>query len=161
MIFRGIKSIFSDDYYYELVSKNIIGFIEKIQKYNRVLLTSLIKIIGETSKTSFSFNSEPLKEITGTKTTQLRWSANHAISNQIDEEPAFDFGGYMKFYANKESFNVLHRTNGVGADFKLLGLIFDVELRMHRGISTIAREASWRLQSVLRPLRFFSLRSKP
>ena len=103
MIFRGIKSIFSDDYYYELVSKNIIGFIEKIQKYNRVLLTSLIKIIGETSKTSFSFNSEPLKEITGTKTTQLRWSANHAISNQIDEEPAFDFGGYMKFYANKKA----------------------------------------------------------
>ena len=27
---------------------------------------------------------------------------------------------------------------------------------MHRGISTIAREAGWRLQSVLRPRRFFS-----
>ena len=62
----------------------------------------------------------------------------------------------VKFDPDKESFHVLHRTNGVGEDFKLLGLIFDVELRMHSGISTIAREAGWRLQSVLRPRRFFS-----
>ena len=64
-------------------------------------------------------------------------------ANSVDFDPA------------KESLHVLHRTNGVGEDFKLLGLTFDVELRMGRGVSILAREAGWRLQSVLRPRMFF------
>ena len=39
--------------------------------------------------------------------------------------------------------------NGVGEDFKLLGITFAVELRMGRGVSTLAREAGWRLFCII------------
>ena len=64
----------------------------------------------------------------------------------------------VKFDPGKESFHILHRTRGQGNDFKLLGLVFDVGLRMGSAISELAREAGWRLQAVLRPRRFFSRR---
>ena len=62
----------------------------------------------------------------------------------------------VRFDASKESFHVLHRTNGHGDEFKLLGVIFDVELRMGSAVSALAREGGWRLRTVLRPRRFFS-----
>ena len=40
----------------------------------------------------------------------------------------------------------------------MLGLHFDESLRMNVAVSELAREAGWRLQSVLRPRRFFSER---
>ena len=64
----------------------------------------------------------------------------------------------VKFDPGKESFHILHRTRGLGDNFQLLGLCFDVALQMGPCISILAREAGWRLQSVLRPRRFFSTR---
>ncbi len=64
----------------------------------------------------------------------------------------------VKFDPGKESFHVLHRTRGHGDSFRLLGLLFDESLRMCGALSEIGREAGWRLQSVLRPRRFFSQR---
>ena len=64
----------------------------------------------------------------------------------------------VRFDASKESFHVLHRTNGHGEDFLLLGILFDVELRMGIAVTTLAREAGWRLKTVLRPRRFFTER---
>ena len=62
----------------------------------------------------------------------------------------------MRFDASKESFHVLHRTNGCGEDFLLLGILFDTGLRMHKANAVLAREAGWWLQSVLRTRRFFT-----
>ena len=62
----------------------------------------------------------------------------------------------VKFDPSKESFHVLHRTRGYGDGFLLLGLHFDESLHMNVAASIIGREAGWRLQSVLRPKRFFS-----
>jgi len=64
----------------------------------------------------------------------------------------------VKFDAGKESFHVLHRSQGFGDDFRLLGLEFDVSLRMVGALAIIGREAGWRLQAVLRPRRFFTTR---
>ncbi len=64
----------------------------------------------------------------------------------------------VRFDASKESFHVLHRTHGHGDDFVLLGILFDVELRMGRATTVLAREAGWRLKTVLRPRRFFTER---
>ena len=64
----------------------------------------------------------------------------------------------VKFDASKESFHVLHRTRRHGEGFRLLGLSFDEALRMGKVCLEIAREAGWRLQSVLRPRRFFTQR---
>ena len=50
----------------------------------------------------------------------------------------------------------MHRSRGQGDEFNLLGLIFDVALRMTRCLSVLSREAGWRLQAILRPKRFFS-----
>ncbi len=62
----------------------------------------------------------------------------------------------VKFDSTKESFHVLHRRRGYGDDFRLLGVDFDSELVMDRGCCAIAKEAGWRLQSVLKPKRFFT-----
>ena len=62
----------------------------------------------------------------------------------------------VQFDASKESFHILHRTRGCGENFALLGLEFDMSLRMAHGVGVLAREAGWRLQSVLRPRRFFT-----
>ena len=64
----------------------------------------------------------------------------------------------VRFDPEKKSFHILHRTHGLGDGFTLLGLHFDESLRMVAAISDIAREAGWRLQSILRPRRFFSRR---
>ena len=64
----------------------------------------------------------------------------------------------VKFDASKESFHVLHRIRSHGEGFRLLGLSFDEALRMGKVCLEIAREAGWRLQSVLRPRRFFTQR---
>ncbi len=64
----------------------------------------------------------------------------------------------VRFNAGKENFHVLHRTRGHGGGFRLLGLLYDESLRMGPAMSELAREAGWRLQSVLRPRRFFTQR---
>ena len=51
---------------------------------------------------------------------------------------------------------MIHRLCPIGPSFKLLGLVFDSKLRMREGARKIAVEAGWRLQSILRPRRYFA-----
>ena len=60
------------------------------------------------------------------------------------------------FDPSKESFHVLHRRFHHGADFKILGVTFDVSLLMHTAAREIATEAGWRLQTLLRARGFFT-----
>ena len=62
----------------------------------------------------------------------------------------------MKLDTGKGSVHILHRTKRFGCHFKLLGLEFDVSLRMGHAVSILAREAGWPLQAVVRPKRFFT-----
>ena len=62
----------------------------------------------------------------------------------------------ITFDAGKESFAVLSNSDAEGESFKLLGITFDVNLRMRQCIHATVAEASWRLKSVLRTRRFFS-----
>ena len=62
----------------------------------------------------------------------------------------------VTFDPSKESFHLIHRQRPIGPAFKLLGLVFDGKLLMHEGIRKIAVDAGWRLQSILRPRRYFS-----
>ena len=61
------------------------------------------------------------------------------------------------FDPSKEAFVLLKRRDAVGTDFKLLGLTFDPQLLMHKGTRKLATEAGWRLSSILRSARYFSL----
>ncbi len=60
------------------------------------------------------------------------------------------------FDPTKESFNLLHHRFHFGEDYKLLGVVFDTSLLMHRAAREVATEAGWRLQTLLRVRRFFS-----
>ena len=60
------------------------------------------------------------------------------------------------FDPNKESFHILHRREGEGDNFKILGVIFDAALRMHAAVRHVATEAGWRLQTLMRARSFFS-----
>ena len=82
----------------------------------------------------------PLVELREVQSELHKWGA----SNQV----LFDPG--------KESFHILHRTFHQGDDFKILGCIFDPQLRMLTAARHIATEASWRLKTLLRTRRFFT-----
>ncbi len=58
------------------------------------------------------------------------------------------------FDASKEEFVILHRSRSVGESFRLLGVIFDPQLRMHDAINKLAVDAGWRLRALLRSRRF-------
>ena len=63
------------------------------------------------------------------------------------------------FDAGKEEHVILHRTRGEGPVFKLLGVCFDPQLRMHQATQHIATEASWRLKSIMRTRRLHNVYS--
>ena len=58
---------------------------------------------------------------------------------------------------SKESMHVLSHTHHYGSSFKLLGVLFDVQLTMGEAVAECASEAHWRLSAILRTRRFFSL----
>ena len=60
------------------------------------------------------------------------------------------------FDPSKESFHLLHRRLHSASEFKLLGVLFDSKLVMHSAARSIATEAGWRLQQLLKSRRFFS-----
>ena len=60
------------------------------------------------------------------------------------------------FDAGKESFHILHRRLFYGDNFKVLGCVFDPQLRMLEAAKHIATEAGWRLKTLLRGKRFFT-----
>jgi len=60
------------------------------------------------------------------------------------------------FDPSKETFHILHRTLHFGQTFKVLGCVFDPQLRMHAAAKHVATEAGWRLQTLLRSRRFFT-----
>ena len=62
----------------------------------------------------------------------------------------------VTFEPSKESFHVLHRHLFFGQPFKVLGCLFDPQLRMTAAAREVATEAGWRLQTLLRSRRFFS-----
>ena len=65
----------------------------------------------------------------------------------------------VEFDPGKESKHILAmQGRGSGECFKLLGVIFDVGLTMETALHDIAREASWRLATILRTTRYFCTR---
>ncbi len=60
------------------------------------------------------------------------------------------------FDPSKEPFRILHRTLHHGDNFKVLGCLFDSQLRMLEAARHVATEAGWRLKNLLRVKRFFT-----
>jgi hypothetical protein len=61
------------------------------------------------------------------------------------------------FDAGKEGHHILtSRGDSHGEDFKILGVIFDVELTMHSAVDKLVTEASWKLKMLLRTRRFYT-----
>lgn len=60
------------------------------------------------------------------------------------------------FDAGKESFHGLHRGRNFGDDFKILGVLYDTQLTMVAAVLEVAREAGWRLKTLLRCRRFYT-----
>ena len=60
------------------------------------------------------------------------------------------------FDPSKESYHILHKRFSHGENFKLLGVVFDPALLMHEAVRSVATEAGWRLQTLLRVRRFFT-----
>ena len=63
----------------------------------------------------------------------------------------------VSFDPGKESIHVLGRHDPDGEDFKILGVKFDCKLIMAACIDTLAAEAGWKLQAVIRAGRFHTV----
>ena len=60
------------------------------------------------------------------------------------------------FDPSKEFPHLIHRRFSHGDNVKLLGVVFDPALLMHDAARTVATEAGWRLQTLLKVRRFFA-----
>ncbi len=60
------------------------------------------------------------------------------------------------FDPGKESFHGIHRGRHFGEEFKILGVLFDCQLTMRSAAQEVAREAGWKVRSILRCRRFYS-----
>ena len=85
------------------------------------------------------------------RTCTKRWtSANGTCMGRANQ---------VEFNPGKESKHILAtRGRGSGGPFKLLGVRFDVGLIMDGAIHEIARDASWKLSTILRTSRYFNIR---
>ena len=63
----------------------------------------------------------------------------------------------VTFEQTKESFHILSHSQGYGDPFRLLGVTFDIQLSMGTAVSECSIESHWRLSSLLRSRRFFSV----
>jgi len=64
----------------------------------------------------------------------------------------------VTFDSEKESFHIISRSSSFGSSFRLLGVQFDLQLTMQEAIGECAVEGHWRLSSLLRSRRYFSLK---
>jgi hypothetical protein len=60
------------------------------------------------------------------------------------------------FDNKKESFHILSKSEGAGAEFKMLGLVFDVSMSMKTQVEEVVLEAGWKLKMLLRTKRFYT-----
>ena len=90
---------------------------------------------------------------TGTKKAIIEESLTQCQS----ELHAWGAANQVLFDAGKESFHCIHRGRHFGDDFKILGVLFDCQLSMASASREISREAGWRLKSLLRCRRFYSV----
>ena len=63
----------------------------------------------------------------------------------------------VTFEENKKSFHILGHTKPDGLSFRLLGVTIDPQLIMADAIAECSTESHWRLSSLLRSRRFFSV----
>ena len=109
-----------------LVSKSFkeTGFADDFNAWRAFLL----------EKHGVSPHEAPLTELAAVQTELHLWGG----TNQVVFDPA------------KESFHILHRSRYHGNNFKILGCIFDPQLRMLDAAKHVAKEAGWRLRTLLR-----------
>jgi hypothetical protein len=69
-----------------------------------------------------------------------QWGA----ANQVQFDPA------------KESFHVLAKSDALGDDFKLLGIVFDVHLNMTAAVGEVVQQAGWKLRMLMRTRRYYT-----
>ena len=63
----------------------------------------------------------------------------------------------VEFDSGKESMHILSRTAGVGPNFRLLGIDFDVALRMADAVQELVTESGWKMKTMIRTQRFFNI----
>jgi hypothetical protein len=62
----------------------------------------------------------------------------------------------VQFDPGKESFHVLAKVDAFGSDFKLLGVIFDVCLKMTAAVEEVVQQAGWKLRMLMRTRRYYT-----
>jgi hypothetical protein len=85
-------------------------------------------------------NKVILKSIKGCQAELHGWGA----ANQVTFDPG------------KESSHILSGSQAHGADFKLLGVVFDVAMKMNGAVEEVVKEAGWKLKMLLRTKRYYT-----
>ena len=66
-------------------------------------------------------------------------------------------GNRVSFDPSKEGFHILHRRFPSYSEFKILGVLFDSQLKMHSAVRELAVQAGWRLKALFRARKYFSV----
>ena len=93
--------------------------------------------------------------------TSAETCANEALLEEMAECQvalhAWGRANRVQFDAAKESFHVLSRRTPEGDDFKMLGVDWDTKLTMAKQAEKLAQKCYWKLKTILRSRRFFTL----
>ena len=88
--------------------------------------------------------------------------SNEFVVNQLKrcQQELHEWGAAnsVTFDPKKESLHILSHDNYFGNSFRLLGVTFDLQLRMDIAIGECCTEAHWKLSVLLRSRRFFTIR---
>ncbi len=83
--------------------------------------------------------------------------AIHELEQCQKELHDWGSGNRVCFDPDKESFHIIHRRFHERSEFKILGVIFDNHLLMHKAVRELAIQGGWRLRAILRVRRYFSV----
>ncbi len=110
-------------------------------------------------ETIFADDFNCWKGFRNTERRSLPVELRHEIESRGAQQDLHKWGAANRviFDPSKEEFILIRRRNALGNPFKLLGLVFDPQLLMRIGARKIATEAGWRLQSILRARRYYSI----
>ena len=80
---------------------------------------------------------------------------NDEMENCQSQLHKWGVGNCVKFDPTKENSHIIHRRFPSYSEFKVRGVVFDSQLKMHAAVRTLAVQGGWRLNALLRARRFF------
>jgi hypothetical protein len=105
------------------------------------------------TETVYADDLNAYREFPGGVKNDTIWKSLAACQKELHD---WGDANQVIFDGTKESKHILSKSEAAGPDFKLLGVVFDVQLQMTTAVDTVVQEAGWKLKMLIRTRRFYT-----